>query len=72
METRWEEMVRREFQNIKELEEDERKQAEAVSQAAIDSLLLDVDSERLVIPQDLDTWFNDFSSGTAAEASGSS
>jgi len=59
-------MVEREFRNIAELEEDERK----ASEPSLDDLLFDVSSEQVEIPPDLD-WLGS-STGTVAEASGSS
>ena len=68
VESRWEEMVRREFQNIEELEEDERRQA---AESSIDNLLLNVGSEQLEVPPDFD-WLSGSFAGTVAEATDSS
>jgi len=68
IESRWEDMVRREFKDIEELEEDERRQ---MAESSISDLLLNVGSEQLEIPPDLD-WLSGSFAGIAEEASGSS
>ena len=59
-------MVEREFRNIAELEEDERRSSEPT----LDDLLFDVSSEQFEVPPNFG-WL-DSSVGTVAEASGSS
>ena len=66
LENKEQKMIEREFRNIAELEEDERKS----SQPSLDGLLFDVSSEQFEVPPGFD-WL-DSSVGTVAEASGSS
>ncbi len=68
IESRWEDMVRREFKDIEELEEDERHRT---AESSINDLLLNVGSEQLEIPPDFD-WLSGSFAGIAEEASGSS
>ena len=58
-------MIEREFRNIAELEEDERRSSEP----SLDDLLYDVSSEQFEVPPEFD-WMGS-STGTVAEASGS-
>jgi len=68
IESRWENMMRRKFKNIEELEKNERRQT---TESSINDLLLNVDFEQLEIPSDFD-WLSNFFAEIVEEASDSS
>ncbi len=68
IESRWENMMRREFKNIEELEKNERRQT---TESSINDLLLNVDFEQLEISSDFD-WLLSFFAEIVEEASDSS
>ncbi len=72
IESRWKKMMHCEFQNVKKLEENEHKQTKVAFQTVVYSLLLNINSEQLMLPQNFDAWFNNFFSETVAEFSDSS
>ncbi len=47
-------MMHREFQNVKKLEENEHKQTKVAFQTVVDSLLLNINSEQLMLPPNFD------------------
>ncbi len=68
IESRWENMMRRKFKNIEELEKNERHRT---IESSINDLLLNVDFEQLEIPSDFD-WLSSFFAEIVEEASDSS
>ena len=57
MESCWDEMVQREFQNIEELEANEAREAsEAAVVPSLDKFLLNVLSDQVEVPVDFGPW----------------